>query len=95
MLIYFLFTNSDIRGAGGCTVQFCDIGAQSTTSTTRKKSQDTKTTAVSEVEQPKHVHFEPIVRRLRHDIFDWDHVQNPFHIDSIAKERKKSKNVWK
>ena len=78
MLIYFLLTNSEIRGAAGCTVQSCDIGAQSTT--TRKNSQDTKTTAVSEVEQPKHVHFEPIIRRLRHDILDWDHVQNPFQL---------------
>ena len=31
MLIYFLLTNSKIRGAVGCKVQSCDIGAQSTT----------------------------------------------------------------
>ena len=90
MLIYFLLTNSEIRGAAGCTVQSCDIGAQLTT--TRKKFTRHKATAVSEVEQPKHVHFEPIIRRLRHDIFDRDQVQDPFQ---LQKKEKKGKNVWK
>ena len=36
------------------------------------------------------VNFEPIIRGLKSDIFDWDQVQNPFHICKIQLQKKKS-----
>ena len=34
--------------------------------------------------------FEPIIRGIKSDIFDWDQVQNPFHICKIQLQKKKS-----
>ena len=36
------------------------------------------------------VNFEPIIRGLKSDIFDWDQVQNPFQICRIQLQKKKS-----
>ena len=41
-------------------------------------------------QQPENVNFEPILRGLKSDIFDWDQVSNPFHICRIQLQKKKS-----
>ena len=40
-------------------------------------------------QQPENVNFEPIIRELKIDIFDWDQVLNPFHICRIQLQKKK------
>ena len=41
-------------------------------------------------DQPETVNFEPIIRGLNSDIFDWDQVYNPFYIWKIQFQNKKS-----
>ena len=39
-------------------------------------------------QQPDDVNFEPIIRGLKSDIFDWGQVLNPFHICMIQLQKK-------
>ena len=40
-------------------------------------------------DQPENVNFEPIIKGLKIDNFDWDQVQNPFHKSKIQLQKKK------
>ena len=43
-----------------------------------------------QLEQTENVIFEPVIRGLKSDIFDWDQVQNPFHLCKSRLQKKKS-----